>query len=61
VILDAGDRNRHPTLPPWKKETTNLQLETEVQLDEEASEEATSTFLKPSLAATGTPKSSMYT
>jgi len=60
VILAAGDRSRHPPLTPRKKGTPNLRLEAELQLDEEASEEATSSFLKPSLAASGTPKKSMY-
>jgi len=45
VILDTGDRSRRPTLLLWKKRTATTRLEANLQLDEEASEEATSTFL----------------
>jgi len=56
VILNAGDRSRQQPLPPGKKGTATLRLEADLRLDEEASEEATSTFLEPTLAAIGTPK-----
>ena len=51
MILNAGDRSRQQPLPPGMKGTTTLRLEADLRLDEEASEEATSTFLEPTLHA----------
>jgi len=58
VIFDAGHRSRRSTHHPWKRETPELLLEADSQLDEGTSKEATHKF---SALTVGAPKKPMHT